>query len=501
MLTDVIRILVKSLIDTNSQTRTHLQSRSKMAIVNGAIVAAVVSLIAIQYLSGNSSSFRPGTSNLTKQEQSEVLSTFNDSQTLNSAQNKIVQKESVKLTAIFDGREDKAQWDKLVNAALERLEQRHPNLNFQIDYTLMGVYAKERAYMLNTLGNNTSVDLISIDQIWLGEFVERGLLTDLGDRARSWGRSSEWYQASWDGGVYNGKVYAIWAWTDVRGIWYWKDLLEQADVNPDSLKTWDGYISSAKKLNAALKDQGIQGVHLVGASHSPDMWYPYLWMLGGDILERKDGHPTKGNYWYPSFNSTEGVQALQFLKDQVDAGINPQVNHSWGSEFANRSFAVMIEGSWLPGRFPLEDQNSLEQRVGFIPMFPVPNQSVQSTTLMGGWLFAVPETSKNKDLAWELLTTMLEPDILTPIFSDYALLPTQLPIGEGQYSGQMKQSVPYYEEMVSMLNIGHKRLAIPEYPQIATYIKTAIDQVYSGQKEPKEAIDEAAQKSALLLGW
>jgi hypothetical protein len=137
-----------------------------------AIVAAVVSLIAIQYLSGNSSSFRPGTSNLTKQEQSEVSSTFNDSQTLNSAQNKIVQKESVKLTAIFDGAEDKARWDKLVNAALERLEQRHPNLNFQIDYTLMGAYAKERAYMLNTLGNNTSVDLISIDQIWLGEFVE-----------------------------------------------------------------------------------------------------------------------------------------------------------------------------------------------------------------------------------------------------------------------------------------------------------------------------------------
>ena len=64
----------------------------------------------------------------------------------------------------------------------------------------------------------------------------------------------------------------------------------------------------AKKLNTVLRPQGIEGVHLTGASHSPDLWYPYLWMLGGDILKMKSGHPTRGSYWFPAFNSTEVIK-------------------------------------------------------------------------------------------------------------------------------------------------------------------------------------------------
>jgi multiple sugar transport system substrate-binding protein len=68
-------------------------------------------------------------------------------------------------------------------------------------------------------------------------------------------------------------------------LWYWKDLLNEANVDPNLLKTWDGYIVAAKKLNEKLRATGIEGVHLTGANHSPDLWYPYLWMLGGEILE------------------------------------------------------------------------------------------------------------------------------------------------------------------------------------------------------------------------
>ena len=235
-------------------------------------------------------------------------------------------------------------------------------------------------------------------------------------------------------GVSENRVYAIWIWTDVRGIWYWKDLLNKSGVNPNSLKTWDGYIASAKKLNEILRPEGIEGVHLVGAEHSPDMWYPYLWMLGGDILNLKPGHPSKGAYWFPAFNSTEGVKALNFIKNQTEiADVMPQKNHTWGAEFVDRKFAVMIEGSWIPGEFDVKGLRLPEQEVGFIPMFPVPNQTTQTTTMMGGWELAVPQTSKNKDLAWEFLTLMIEPKILAPMLEENGYLPTQLAIGEEPY--------------------------------------------------------------------
>src|SRR5919199_3758239 len=218
-----------------------------------------------------------------------------------------------------------------------------------------------------------------------------------------------------DGCVYNNTLYALWIWTDVRGMWYWKDMLQEAGVDPESLKTWDGYISAAVKLNDFFGDRITQGVHLRNAPHEPDMWYPYLWMLGGEILELREGHPTKGTYWFPAYNSSAGVKAMEFLKKQVDAGIKPQVNHFWGQEFADKKFAVMLEGSWLLGAFPHEQWNNINQKIGMLPMFPVPNIGNKSATMIGGWILGIPGTSQNKDLAWELLTTMVDPQVLTPM--------------------------------------------------------------------------------------
>src|ERR671927_820386 len=236
---------------------------------------------------------------------------------------------NVTLTVLFSLFNPPKGGKPLLDNALNKLRSNHPNLNInvryiEIDYTLHQTMPNfTRDQMLKALSNGTSVDVVALDQIWLGEFAQKGLLADLSNYVMKWGRMSDWYQANLAGGVYKGKIYGIWYETDVRAMWYWKDLLNQAGVDPNSLKTWNGYIAGAKSLNDALNDQGIQGMHLVGADHSPDMWYPYLWMLGGEILEQKSGHPTKGTYWFPAYNSTEGVKALGFIKEQINAGIKP----------------------------------------------------------------------------------------------------------------------------------------------------------------------------------
>ena len=246
----------------------------------------------------------------------------------------------------------------------------------------------------------------------------------------------------------------------------------------------------------------IQGVHLVGASYASDMWYPYLWMLGGEILELREGHPTKDVYWFPSYNRSEGVRAMEFLKRQVDAGIEPQEREAIEPTFVNRNFSVMLGGSWMPGFFPNESWPTLEQQVGFIPMFPVPNQTIPTSTMMGGWELAIPNTSQNSDLAWELITIMAEPEILGPFLQEYGYLPTQRPLGEGPSSEPLKESIPFFEEMISMIPYGGSRPSIPEYPEIAEHIHQAIQQVYNGSVASLEdALDMAAAKSANSLGW
>jgi multiple sugar transport system substrate-binding protein len=356
------------------------------------------------------------------------------------------------------------------------------------------------------LSNRTNpIDIITVDQIWLGEFAQKELLTDLTNYTeKQWDRDGheEWYFQNWEGGKYQSGIYGIWAWTDVRGTWYWKDLLQKAGVDPNLLKTWNGYIEAAKKLNRILRPEGIEGVHLVGAVHSPDLWYPYLWMLGGEILQQREGHPIKDVYWFPVFNSSAGLNALSFIQDQVNAGIKPQKEHFWGKEFLDRKFAVMIEGSWMPTNtqkfVPIQD---FEKRIGFLPMFPVPSKGNQTSTLMGGWEFSIPTTSTHKELAWKLVTLMLEPKILTPWLVEHRLLPTQVTIGEEESRFNVSSLYPYYDEMISAIPFGGSRPSISEYPLIAHYIEEALNAVYYGTKDPKEALDDAATKSAIILGW
>jgi multiple sugar transport system substrate-binding protein len=102
---------------------------------------------------------------------------------------------------------------------------------------------------------------------------------------------------------------------------------------------------------------------------------------------------------------------------------------SLDKEFVDRKFAVMLGGSWIPGRFPQQDWPSLSQKLGCIPMFPVPHLGNQTSTMMGGWELSIPKTSKHKDLAWELITLILRPHILGPWLERYGYLPTQIPIG------------------------------------------------------------------------
>ena len=72
-------------------------------------------------------------------------------------------------------------------------------------------------------------------------------------------------------------------------------------------------------------------------------------------------------------------------------------------------------------------------------------------------------------------------------------------LGDGPSSQPLKESVPYFEEMVSMIPYGRSRPNIPEYPEIAEHIHQAIQQVYNGSASPKDALD--MELPSLQIPW
>ena len=109
-------------------------------------------------------------------------------------------KQNITLIALLEDQGDPARWKSLIEPAMQNLKERHPDLNIEINYTT-SPYNMTRFKILSALEDKAPVDLITMDQIWLGEFAGKGLLTDLSNFTKTWGRQSDWYQSNWDGGT------------------------------------------------------------------------------------------------------------------------------------------------------------------------------------------------------------------------------------------------------------------------------------------------------------
>lgn len=88
-----------------------------------------------------------------------------------------VQKEKTVLTAIFVQLDNSRQMGKLLlDRALTKLKLMYPKLDIQLNY-LEYPSNEIRSHILKALNHpanaSGSVDLISFDQIWLGEFLHR----------------------------------------------------------------------------------------------------------------------------------------------------------------------------------------------------------------------------------------------------------------------------------------------------------------------------------------
>lgn len=88
-----------------------------------------------------------------------------------------------------------------------------------------------------------------------------------------------------------------------------------------------------------------------------------------------------------------------------------------------------------------------------------------------------------------------------PFHANFGFLLIHTPTGNGPYPRDLNNMIQYFDQLISMLTTACARPNIPEHPQISDYILEAFNQVYNGTKQPKEALDETAAKSAEALGW
>ena len=400
------------------------------------------------------------------------------------------------------------RWEYILKKAEAVYEQAHPGTDLKLNTQILPY--GDRLTRLRAAGaGGTPLDIVSLDQPEVGEFAAAGFTTDLTPYIdRDLDGLSDWLPAFRDGTRFNGKWHAIWAWTDARVLWYWKDLVKEAGIDPaKDMRTWQGYLDSCKKLNEKLSGKGTEGCLLIGKPWISDWTLPYVWTQGGDIGQPVDPDAAKqagaAEAWVPTLDSQAWIDALTFTKQQVDAGIKPFTEHQFGPEFVSRRFATSLDGTWVYGL--LAKSKAKMDDVGLVAAFPTQKEGAETATMAGGWTLAIPATSKQPDVAWEFLKDMLDVKVMGEAQAKFGYLPVRKSFATGmekEFASFWNQGGDKrWEALQELADHAFGRPNFPKWPAVGTAISDMVQAVMFNGADPAETAASTQQQVLDLLQW
>jgi multiple sugar transport system substrate-binding protein len=296
---------------------------------------------------------------------------------------------------------------------------------------------------------------------------------DLSDRVGDIGGEDAYAPGIWQTTQVTGRegTYGVPWFTEARAIYYRKDLLEKAGIDPETAFTdWDALRSTLKKL----KDSGAVDNKDTYAFGSPgkqafDLVHhvmPFVWDAGG--AELNEGATAS------TIDSPEAQEGVRFIADLIPDGLfDPTALEKDGQKvedsFKGGRLAVWIGGPWVLATIPRKDDDTwvpeARDNVGVAPMPAGP--SGKAFTFVGGSNLMMFKTSKNKDAAWQLIEFLSRDDTQTAYADLMGMFPARL--APQKKAGEKDAN---YASFYQAIQDGRTYAPIPQWGQVETAYRT-----------------------------
>ena len=381
-----------------------------------------------------------------------------------------------------------ADFNQATRALIDRqlvpqFEAAHPGVKVNTQY-ISWAHLDEKLTI--SFAGGVAPDVFQVGAEYVGGLAYRGMAEPLDERIARWGAKDDYFPASWSTCVYQGRVYGLPYLSAPRVLLYRKDLLRAAgfDHPPD---TWEELAAAAQRMTVREGTTTKQaGMNL---PVSWQLFVEFLWENGGQVFS-DDGRRSM-------LNSPEAAEALQFYVDLYNkyrvcptAGM-PQIGGSvpvFASQKAameiNNQFGVYNVSKYAPELLP---------QVG---VAPTPRRKQRVISVYTDWLAMSPQ-SAHKDLAWELMTFLMEPKNLAAYNATLFFIPPRRSAVE---AAEFMEKTPQLREFVSLMDrYGRSLPAIPEWFEIRTGLQSAISAAIYGTKTPTQALGDYSRELDALL--
>jgi multiple sugar transport system substrate-binding protein len=341
-------------------------------------------------------------------------------------------------------------------------------------------------------------------------FAALGGFEDLSSRVGDIGGESAYAPGVWQTTQVSGREgdYAVPWFTEARSIYYRKDLLKKAGIDPATAFTdWDALHATLKKLkdSGAVDNKKTYAFGLPGKKAFDLVHHvmPFVWDAGGAELNQDASEST--------IDSPQAQEGVEFIADLVPEGlVDPTALEKDGQQvedsFKGGRLAVWIGGPWVLATIPRKDDDvwvaQARNNVGVAPMPAGP--SGKAYTFVGGSNLMMFKSSENKDAAWELMK-FLSQDGTQAAYADLmGMFPARL--APQEKAGTKDAN---YEAFYKAIQTGRTYAPIPQWGQVETAYKTRFGNIldmaaghgqedYSPDAVAKE-LEEATKEANGLL--
>lgn len=400
-------------------------------------------------------------------------------------------------------------WNQMTGIYQQSLEEIIANYNAE---NTKGIEVKN-VYIAQTQGSQSDEKLLTAvaggnppalhyaDRFTVPQFAHQGFFTNITPQVEAAGvKPEEFYPFAWEEATYKDGVYALPFDTDTRALWYNKDLMAEAGVDPEKPPQT---LDELKALTAALTVKDANGrVTRHGFIPLYDQAWLYTWGFdfGGQFQDPAtkritfaDPKVVASMEWLKGFTDEIGIDEIDaFLSACAGSACNDLNDPFWTGQTV-----MTCSGNWKVAQMHEYKPNG---NYGVVPM-PGPEGPAPDASWAGGWSWAIPMGYKDVDAAFDALYYLCGPVGQLKYNKDTFHIPTNIKASEDPFF----REDPLHAVFMDLLPVSHTRPPIPLGSKLwDMQFKAFRDEIPHGLKTPQQAlqdIDDTINKELEEIGF
>lgn len=388
----------------------------------------------------------------------------------------------------------------------KQLDAEHSNIKLKLEPIIAdeGSYYTKLDLMLRSA--STAPDIIREDSFLIGSDATAGYLAPLDSYLNAWSDyKQQWFPSMQSITTFNNHNYGVMDGTDVRLVWYNKDIFQKAGLPTDwQPKSWADLLAAAQTIKS--KVPGVIPINLYSGvpmdeASSMQGFEMLLYGTQNPLYNYKDGKWVVSSQGFE--NALKFVQQVYSSSNLLGPTNDIALSTSAGNTVAQQllpqgKLAIDIDGSWLPGSWEKGGQAPWAQWQQTMGMAKMPSETggaPGNVTLSGGWAYSISALSTHKDQSFQVLKVANSTNLL----AGYDVAAAQIAPRKDIANVPAYADLPGNNFFSSLVTFSQFRPAFPAYPKISVQIDSAMQGVMQG-KSPADAMASYAQAVKGIVG-